>query len=347
MTGQGPVRALLADGRWHFQHGPIDLVIGIDGDAGVRAAAIEDCWLAFTGVLRQLVVELQGLRSPSTPSLRLQGPVAVRMARACAPYARDFGLFITPMAAVAGAVADHLIVTLRRAGIARAYINNGGDIALHLTEGTSFDVGVVANAYAPRPRTSGGQRGDFATRQLCAAGATRACQRAALVGGGGTGISRQTPPSTHSPHPNAPPQAGEGIDAALRIDASMPVRGIATSGWRGRSFSLGIADSVTVLAADGATADAAATMIANEVDIEHPAIERAPADSLRDDTDLGSRLVTVDVPCLPRDDVEAALDNGLAFARRCRDRGLIHAALLTLQGRTRMLNPHFNEVALT
>ena len=26
-----------------------------------------------------------------------------------------------------------------------------------------------------------------------------------------------------------------------------PVRGIATSGWRGRSFSLGIADAVTVL----------------------------------------------------------------------------------------------------
>jgi ApbE superfamily uncharacterized protein (UPF0280 family) len=290
MTGQGPVRALWPDGRWHFQHGPIDLVIGIDGDDRTRAAAIEDCWLVFTGVLQRLVVELQGLRSPCTPSLQLQGPVAVGMARACAPYARDFGLFITPMAAVAGAVADHLIVTLRRDGIERAYINNGGDVALHLSDGTSFDVGVVANAYA---------------------------------------------------------HTGEGTDAALRIDASMPVRGIATSGWRGRSFSLGIADSVTVLAIDAATADAAATMIANEVDIAHPAIERAPADSLRDDTDLGSRLVTVDVPLLPLRDVEAALDNGLAFARRCRDHSLIHSALLTLQGRTRMLNPQLNEVALT
>jgi uncharacterized protein len=299
MTGQGPVRALWRDGRWHFQHGPIDLVIDIDGDAAVCAAAIEDCWLAFTSVLQRLVVELQGLRSPCTPSLQLQGPVAMRMARACVPYAREFGLFITPMAAVAGAVADHLIVTLRRPGIERAYINNGGDIALHLTEGTSFDVGVVAI------------------------------------------------PSTHGAHTNPPPHAGEGMDATLRIDAQMPVRGIATSGWRGRSFSLGIADSVTVLAADGATADAAATMIANEVDIAHPAIERAPADTLRDDTDLGSRLVTVDVPSLSLRDVEAALDNGLAFARRCRDRGLIHAALLALQGRTRMLNPQFNEVALT
>jgi hypothetical protein len=191
------------------------------------------------------------------------------------------------MAAVAGAVADHLIVTLRRTGIDRAYINNGGDIALHLTHGRAFDIGVVANACAPQ------------------------------------------------------------LDGGLRIDADTPVRGIATSGWRGRSFSLGIADSVTVLAADGAAADAAATMIANEVDIEHPAIERAPADQLRDDTDLGARLVTVDVRVLPAAAVDTALDRGLAFARRCEAVGLIHAALLTLQGRTRMLNPRLVEVALT
>jgi ApbE superfamily uncharacterized protein (UPF0280 family) len=287
MIGQGPIRARWPDGRWHFQHGPIDLVIGLEGETRALAAAIEDCWLAFTEVLPRLVEELKGLRSAWTPALRLHGPVAVRMARACAPFGLDFDLFITPMAAVAGAVADHLIVTLRKPGIERAYINNGGDIALHLTAGASFDVGVVADIHKP------------------------------------------------------PPQAGEGFDATLRIDAGKPVRGIATSGWRGRSFSLGIADSVTVLALDSAAADAAATMIANHVNVAHPAIERAPADSLRDDTDLGSRLVTVDVPPLPSREVDTALDSGLAFARRCAERGLIHAALLTLQGRTRMLNPHF------
>jgi ApbE superfamily uncharacterized protein (UPF0280 family) len=286
MSAQGPVRARWPDGRWHFQHGPIDLVIGIDGDARASRLAIEQCWRAFTEVLGRLVEELKDLRSPCTPSMELHGPVATRMVRACVPFARDFGLFITPMAAVAGAVADHLIVMLRRPRIERAYINNGGDIALHLTGAASFDVGVVTNAYAP------------------------------------------------------------DLDGALRIDASDPVRGLATSGWRGRSFSLGIADSVTVLARDGAAADAAATMIANHVDIAHPAIERAPADQLRDDTDLGSLLVTVDVPTLPADAVETALDAGLTFARRCADRGLIHAALLTLQGRTRMLNPQLAAAAL-
>jgi ApbE superfamily uncharacterized protein (UPF0280 family) len=209
------------------------------------------------------------------------------MGRACASYGREFGLFITPMAAVAGAVADHLITRLHRRGITRAYINNGGDIALHMTAATSFNVGVVTDVRVPL------------------------------------------------------------LDGGVAISAGMPVRGIATSGWRGRSFSLGIADSVTVLARDAAAADAAATMIANHVDVEHPAIERAPADQLRDDTDLGSRLVTVDVPPLPVDAVETALDRGLAFAQRCRERGLIHAALLALQGRARMLNPHPSETALT
>ena len=52
------------------------------------------------------------------------------------------------------------------------------------------------------------------------------------------------------------------------------MRGVATSGWRGRSFSLGIADAVTVLARTGAAADAAATIIANAVDLPgHPAVD--------------------------------------------------------------------------
>jgi ApbE superfamily uncharacterized protein (UPF0280 family) len=190
------------------------------------------------------------------------------------------------MAAVAGAVADHLMVPLRRPGIARAYLNNGGDIALHLTPGTSYEVGVVANAHAPR------------------------------------------------------------LDGGLRVSAADPVRGIATSGWRGRSFSFGVADSVTVLAGDAAAADAAATLIGNHVDVEHPAIARAPADTLRDDTDLGSRRVTVDVPHLPEAACEVALDRGAAFARRCLERGLVRAVLLTLQGRARMLDPHRAEAVL-
>ena len=69
----------------------------------------------------------------------------------------------------------------------------------------------------------------------------------------------------------------------------IPARGIATSGRHGRSFSLGIADAVTVLARTASQADAAATVIANAVDLPgHPAIVRCPAQDLQPDSDLGA-----------------------------------------------------------
>ena len=101
-----------------------------------------------------------------------------------------------------------------------------------------------------------------------------------------------------------------------RIGADDPVRGIATSGWRGRSFSLGIADAVTVLAADGRTAPTPRRRsIANAVDLPgHPGIARRPARDLQPDSDLGARLVTREVAGLSARDIGEALENGLAVA---------------------------------
>ncbi|MEM7024893.1 MAG: UPF0280 family protein, partial [Pseudomonadota bacterium] len=110
-------------------------------------------------------------------------------------------------------------------------------------------------------------------------------------------------------------------------------------GWRGRSLSLGIADSVTVLAKDAASADAAATLIANAVDADHPAIHRAPAAQLRDETDLGDLCVTVAVGPLPESSICKALLRGVERAEAMRDAKLIMAASLTLQGQTRMVQP--------
>jgi ApbE superfamily uncharacterized protein (UPF0280 family) len=271
----GPQAALLPDGkRLHLQHGPIDLVIQAFGDQAEVAAAYRQAAVAFGPVLGQLVEELAVLRWPAAPDLVLFGSVARHMLAAVLPYAADF---ITPMAAVAGAVADHVLAAMlagRR--LSRAYVNNGGDIAIHLTEGTSFDVGMIRR-----------------------------------------------------------PDAMDSHGVAF-VAADMPVRGLATSGWRGRSFSLGIADAVTVLARDAATADAAATMIANAVNLDHPAIRRRPATDLDPDSDLGDRRVTVDVGRLPDHDVARALAAGLAAAETARRRGLIEAACLTLQGAVRV-----------
>lgn len=135
--------------------------------------------------------------------------------------------------------------------------------------------------------------------------------------------------------------AGDPPGAVL-IRADDPVRGIATSGAGGRSHSLGIADSVTVLARNAALADAAATMIANAVDLPgHPAITRQPAHDIAPDSDLGDRPVTTRVGPLSDRDVTRALDAGATYAEDLRERGLISGAALMLRGRTRLVGtPH-------
>jgi ApbE superfamily uncharacterized protein (UPF0280 family) len=274
-------RARLPDGRLHFQHGPIDLIVGAEGERDALADALEQAWCRFVPLLDELVAELPLLRRCVDAAVPPAGVVARRMHAAVLPF---LPRFVTPMAAVAGSVADEIAACFRVPGIVRAYVNNGGDIALHLAPGaTPFEVGV------------------------------------ALDRGGDRSVS-----------PRAAP-----LPAILSIAAEERWRGVATSGWRGRSQSLGIADSVTVLAPDGARADAAATLIANAVDAVHPAIRRLPAASLRDDSDLGDRLVTVAVPPLPSEIVERALDAGEALAAHCVERGLVGAALLALQGRWR------------
>jgi len=287
MTAQ---RAPLPGGRWHFQHGPIDLVIAAEGEAAAVEAAHAAAWARFQTVLAELVAELPRLRQPVPAGARaadnpLQGAVARRLWAACQPLVAEADGFLTPMAAVAGSVAQELVGAYRRPGIVRAWVNNGGDIALHLAPGAQATVGLYA---------------DLANFDANALARTA------------TGTLR--------------------TDAGFTVHAADPVRGVATSGWRGRSHSRGIADSVTVLAATAAQADAAATVVANAVDVDHPGIRRAPAQSLRDDSDLGAIAVTVDVPPLPPEAVQRALRRGLACARRLQAAGHLHAALLACQG---------------
>jgi len=276
----GAQRARLADGRWHFQHGPIDCILGADGDPAAIAPAVERAWSRFGGILAELVDELPLLRtdlaSAEGAAVRPRGPIARRMVAACRAHATN-GRFITAMAAVAGSVAEELIGAFDDPRIARAYVNNGGDIALHLAPAAAFDIGWIVD---PNDRTA-------------------------------------------------------ALDGSFRITAASGVRGIATSGWRGRSFSLGIADSVTVLAATAAAADAAATVIANAVDADDPRIRRAPANSLRDDSDLGERLVTCGVGTLSNEVIARALAAGVAVAEAEIEAGRAVAAALSLQGQVR------------
>lgn len=264
----------------------MDIVLAAEGEDLAVREAHEQAWRRFQPLLDELAGELPMLRQPVLAGgCPLRGEVARQMWRACAAHRP---LFVTPMAAVAGAVAQTLLAAYRRPGIRRAWVNNGGDIALQLAAGESLRIGLAADP-----------------SRLDASALAHAAQ------------------------------GRLDLQGQLRLHADDGVAGLATSGWGGRSHSLGIADSVTVLAADAASADAAATLLANAVDAPHPAIHRRPACELRDDSDLGERLVTVAVPRLPAALVEQALDAGLAQAQRLCAEGLVVAALLACQGRVR------------
>ncbi len=259
------IAARISGDRLHLQHGPIDLIIGAEG---AREAAFSAAQTRFSGLLEELVAELPLLRSamPVSP----KGVVGQRMARAAAGYSE----YVTPMAAVAGAVADEVLDVMKKCDVPKAYVNNGGDIALHL-QGGSFDVGVA------------------------------------------------------------------GLDAAalgkMTIRAGDGIGGIATSGRGGRSLSLGIADSVTVLATCAADADVAATVIANAVDVDAAQVVRERANYLDPDSDLGERLVVTRCGSLTLNQIDAALSKGEARALDLMRSGRIKTAFLVLQGQKRVV----------
>lgn len=246
-----------------MQHEPIDLIVEAFGATGEVQAAYRQAQARFATVLDELAEALALLRRPVGPRLRPRGSVAARMEAAVWPHRR---VFVTPMAAVADAVADEVLAAAAAdRNLAKAYVNNSGDIAVHLRPGETLRLGIVGD------------------------------------------LDRPT------------------IDGTAAIEPG--IGGIATSGWRGRSLSFGIADAVTTLAKD-----AAAAVIANAVDADHPSIVRAPASSPDDLTD---RRVTTSMGPLDAATVSAALDSGQACADRLASAGLICGAALILRSELR------------
>ncbi len=268
----------LPDGkRLQMRHGPIDLIISADGEG--QKQAYRQAARAFDGLLGELAGELGLLRTAiNDKSARPKGQVAINMWLAAKNLGA--GKFTTPMIAVAGAVADQILEAMcDGTNLTRAYVNNGGDIALYLADGKQFEVGVCAN-----------------------------------------------------------PEIGS-IASKVTILSSDNISGIATSGWHGRSHSLGIADAVTILAKTAAEADAAATLIANAVDFPgHVAISRRPANELSPDSDLGAKLVTTGVARLDYFDAQTAMENGKKLTQKLLDKGLIDAAYIVLQSESTSLS---------
>jgi uncharacterized protein len=276
----GPTIQRLSGDRVHLSHGPIDVVLRAWGAPTEVARAYHAALGRFETILPELVGELTELRRPIAEGPQVKGPVARRMLAAVRPFA---GEFITPMAAVAGSVADELLAgMLTEADLGKAFVNDGGDIAIHLASGEMMMLGIA---------------GDFSRFPIPA------------------------------------------LNGAVTLRAEDAVGGVATSGFNGRSFTFGIADSVTVLAGTAAAADAAATLVANAVVVDSPAIERRRACDLDPDSDLGDRMVTSAVGPLSTDEIDCALATGRAKAEHLLRGGLVRGAALLLRGEVALADP--------
>ncbi len=274
----------------HLNQGPIDLIVRAEGVPDQVEQAYDRAANLFPDILSGLVGELPRLRTDMRQIGRPTNAVSMLMYEACLPFVDKE---VTPMAAVAGAVADFVLATMAEGlHLQRAWINNGGDIAFMLEPENHFTCGMIS------------------------------------------GLAHRV-------------DLGD-----LVVTAEDESRGIATSGWAtkdqgGRSYSLGIADSVTVLARSAADADVAATLIANRVDLpSHPNVHRIRAMELDPDSDLGDRLVTQGVPDLTNEEKHSALSRGSKFGRDLCDKGLIQGAVLFLQGEFQVVGaarrlPHF------
>ena len=250
------------DNRLFLNHGPIDIVLEAFGKD--KPLAYEKAKKYFSTLLNELVLDMDLLKKEVVPHRHFNNKISQSMQNATEKF---YPNFITPMAAVAGSVADNILnVLVKDTKLEKAYVNNGGDVSFYLTE-------------------------------------------------------NQTVKSSLASIPNI----------IAEINYKDKSRGIATSGWRGRSFSLGIADSVTVLADNAAIADAAATMIANSVNIKnHPSIIKKPAEEIYEDSDLKNLMVTVEVGDLKQSEIEDALRNGNEVGKTYLENGLINSALIEL-----------------
>jgi ApbE superfamily uncharacterized protein (UPF0280 family) len=267
-------RRILPDGSIYFDAGPMQLRIHVrQGDGPATHLALAGAEKAYS-----LLEELSKHKEIITGFVCAVHPqpeypaVVVRMIES---VRKTGDPSLTPLAAVAGTVADEVadfVWALEK--VDKVVINNGGDIALRLRRGASAKIGLQENLSVGR------------------------------------------------------------YSNVLIAEHFHGIEGVATSGLGGRSLTKGIASAVTSVASTASMADAAATIIANAVDVDSPCIVRTQAEEIDPGTDIPGQSVTIRVGRLNRLEIEEALEAGMAAADKLRRRGCIMGAVLSLQGTT-------------
>ena len=267
----------LDDGRVFVDYGPVSMVItaarGGKNDPALAKTAFP--------VIREALSEMGRAQDQLR---RYPASVEREKLTGCARIMADAVLvtgdpLLTPMAAVAGTMADTVADFLFAEGAEKVIVNNGGDIALRLGEGQSVTLGI-------RRSWEGTLR-----------------------------------------------------DEPVRLTGESGVGGVATSGLGGRSLTTGIADSVTVLAARCAAADACATHLADASYIESAAVHRAKAGEIDPGSDIADLMVVTAVGPLLEEEKETSLRQVIAAAEHQQRRSGILACTATVQGRTATFDP--------
>lgn len=121
------------------------------------------------------------------------------------------------------------------------------------------------------------------------------------------------------------------ITHSLSIKMNSDIKGIATSGFGGRSLTKGVASAVTVMAENSRLADAAATEIANSTYIESDKVEVCLAEELDYDTDIKGTSVVKCVGNLSGEEISKSIAKGMDKAIELYNKKIIKGAIIFVQ----------------
>lgn len=260
----------LGPGKIFYDYGPISMVISAWQTGKPLTQKCKESTEVAQKCLEEISINLEKIKKPwpLCQEEKLTGLAQLMWMAAKNTGAKD----LTPLAAVAGAVSDHVADWLFKEGATKVIVNNGGDVALRLANDEETCVGIV------------------------------------------------------------PYIGAEHYGQTVKVKGTDNIGGIATSGLGGRSFTKGIADSVTVFAERCIVADVFATTLANASFIPSPRVKQVLAEKIDPKTDLVGEMVTVSVDRLESSEIEKSLRQIKDFAQKNSLLNLIEAVFVHLQG---------------
>ncbi|HWR06084.1 hypothetical protein [Sporomusa sp.] len=223
--------AITAPGQVKLDYGPMQMTISAQGGSGPLTELAQQAAGYAKTVLAELAVYQKTAASPQQAIIATDGlPDVLQCMLAAVKRAGDATL--TPMAAVAGTIADLTADWLLAQGAVKAIVNNGGDIAVRLTGPWTTAVGVApALGLQPThvlPLDTGRGIGGIATSGLGGRSFTKGIATAAVVAAGTAAVADACATSlgnaTYVEHPAIKLAWAEQLDPNTDIRGHLVVR---------------------------------------------------------------------------------------------------------------------------